>query len=127
MKEHGERNVAILGIMVQEGPRMEITACRKKGPLKLALTERGLAAPRRAGEIAGETRIGNGVDQEEVTKLLKKLEGGAGAGAVLNDRLDLVAAAAPVGDTGYSVVEVFPLAPFQKATPAIAGLFAILA
>ncbi len=73
--------------------------------------------------------MGEGVDPEEIPGLLEELEelGEEEEPAVLNQRLDLVAAGAPMGYPGYVVVEIFPLAPFQGALGITALLFAILA
>jgi methyl-accepting chemotaxis protein len=128
LKEHGQRNAEILSIMVEQGSTDGDYALPLAGTTELALTgnEVWLLLDRQ-GEIAGERSIGKGVGQEEMTKLLEKLASVDGSGAVLNERLDLIAAAAPVGSTGYRVVEVFPLAPYQEASGTILGLFAILA
>ncbi len=78
------------------------------------------------GNVVDEVLVGGGVDPEEISALLEKLEEEDEA-AVLNQRMDLVAASSPVSMTTQSVVELFPVKPFQGVLGVIAALYAILA
>ncbi len=59
------------------------------------------------GELAGEAKLGQGVNKEDAADLLTDLPQGEN-GYTFNNALTLFAASAPVGDSGYSLVLFYP-------------------
>ncbi len=123
LKKQGAHNAESISRWVEESALPE----QRAGDLALTTDETWLLLDGN-GNVVDELRLGEGVDPEEIPALLEKLgelEEGEEP-AVLNQRMDLVAAAAPVADSRYNVVEVLPLGPFQGATNLLFALFALL-
>jgi HAMP domain-containing protein len=78
------------------------------------------------GQGIDEVRLGEGVDEEAADELLRKLRE-SGDSSVLNESMTLGAAGAPIGDTGYTLVQVFPLGSFTGDVGSLTWFYLFLA
>ncbi len=60
------------------------------------------------GRAVAQVQLGEGVDEEAADELLQDLLE-SGEGSILNNSMTMVAAIAPIADTGYSLVQINPL------------------
>jgi methyl-accepting chemotaxis protein len=77
------------------------------------------------GQVAEEIELGKGVDEGSVAELLERL-GTEEKPSVMDERMNLVAAAAPVGVTGYTLVKIFPISPFMGDVATLTYIFLIV-
>lgn len=77
------------------------------------------------GQVAEVIELGKGVDEGSVAELLERL-GTEEKPSVMDERMNLVAAAAPVGVTGYTLVKIFPISPFMGDVATLTYIFLIV-
>ncbi|MBN2026053.1 MAG: methyl-accepting chemotaxis protein, partial [Actinobacteria bacterium] len=108
MLERGQDNVALMARGTAESDNWRLERAYGDALGYYALTDDGLLyLIDDAGEVAGEAKLGEGVDEEAAADLLADLRD-SGDDSKYNNGLTLFAASAPVGDSGYTLVLFYP-------------------
>ena len=108
MRERGQDNVTLMAKGTAESDNWRLERAYGDALQYYALTDDGLLyLINDAGEVAGEVKLGEGVDKEAAADLLTDLPE-SDDGSTFNNGLTLFAASAPVGDSGYMLVLFYP-------------------
>jgi methyl-accepting chemotaxis protein len=80
----------------------------------------------RRGQVLEKVTFGKELDETSVQGLLQSLQDGEEQ-ALLGGRKEIIAAGAPIGGSGYTLVKVFPVSPFLKDVGSLSLIYLILA
>jgi len=125
--ERGRDQVALMAREAEESDDWRAEKTYEDALEYYAFTEDGLLyLVDDDGEVAGEATLGEGVDEEAAADLLTALREN-GEDSTYNNGLTLLAASAPVGDSGYTLVLFYPPVSLMGNTASLALIYLLVA